>query len=189
MKKHLGAKTIIAPLPVFIIGTYDENGVPNAMNAAWGTQCDFDKVFILLGGHKTTDNLKIKRAFTLAFATPETLEISDYFGIESGRRANKIERAGAHVSMAKFVDAPVIEEYPLTLECEVVELHEGDDEFRVVGKIVNTIADDSILNAKGEVDLAKLKPLCYDSAAKKYRVLGEIAGSAFRDGLKIKNKS
>ncbi|MBO7520705.1 MAG: flavin reductase family protein [Opitutales bacterium] len=188
MKKNLGAKTVIAPLPVFIIGTYDENGTPNAMNAAWGTQCDFDKVFILLGEHKTTDNLKIKRAFTLAFATPETLEISDYFGIESGCKTDKIKQAKAHISKAKFVDAPVIEEYPLTLECEVVELREGDDEFRVIGKIVNTVADESILNGKGEIDLGKLKPLCYDSAAKKYRVLGDVVGSAFRDGLKIKNK-
>ena len=189
MKKNLGAKTVIAPLPVFIIGTYDENGTPNAMNAAWGTQCDFDKVFILLGEHKTTDNLKIKRAFTLAFATPETLEISDYFGIESGRKIDKIKQANAHISKAKFVDAPVIDEYPLTLECEVVELQEGDDEFRVIGKIVNAVADEKILNGKGEIDLDKLKPLCYDSAAKKYRVLGSAIGNAFRDGLKIKNKS
>ncbi|MBR4596984.1 MAG: flavin reductase family protein [Opitutales bacterium] len=188
MKKNLGAITAIAPLPVFIIGTYDENGTPNAMNAAWGTQCDFDKVFILLGEHKTTDNLKIKRAFTLAFATPETLEISDYFGLESGRKTNKIEAAGAHTAKAKFVDAPVIEEYPLTLECEVVEMQEGDDEFRVIGKIVNTIADERILNAKGEIDHDKLRPLSYDSIAKKYRILGETVGSAFRAGLKIKNK-
>ena len=189
MKKNLGAKTLIAPLPVFIIGTYDESGVPNAMNAAWGTQCDYDKVFILLGEHKTTDNLKKTKAFTLSYATPETVYISDYFGIESGRKIDKIKHAGVSVRKADFVNAPVIEAYPFTLECELVEMQEVDGDFRVVGKIVNAIAEDSILDEKGNVDLGKLRPIAYDSSAKVYRVLGEKVGNAFKDGLKIKRKS
>ncbi len=188
MKRNIGAKTIITPLPVFIIATYDENGVPNAMNAAWGTQCDNDKVFLLLGSHKTTDNLKLKKAFTLAFATPETMRISDYFGLESGRRANKIEKAGVHVHKASKVDAPIIDEYPLTLECEVVEMQEVEGDFRIVGQVVNTVADESILGDGGNIDLGKLRPISYDSSAKAYRVLGDIVGNAFHDGASIKNK-
>ena len=111
-KKNIRKELIMAPMPVLIIGTYDENGVPNAMNAAWGTQCDTDAVTIFLSKHKTTENLKLKKAFTVAFATKETLKESDYFGIESGKGINKIEKAGFHTRKAEFVDAPVIEEYP-----------------------------------------------------------------------------
>ena len=91
MRKDFENKTIVVPLPVLIIGTYDENGVPNAMNAAWGTQCDYHKVVLYLGNHKTTENLQFKKAFTLSFANRKTLEVADYFGVESGEYVNKIE--------------------------------------------------------------------------------------------------
>ncbi len=188
MRKDLGNKTVIAPLPVFIIATYDENGVPNAMNAAWGTQWNYHEVSILLGSHKTTDNLKLKKAFTLAFATKETLQISDFFGLESGRRVNKIEKAKVHVEKSRFVDAPVILEYPLVLECEVTEMRPVDEDFQVIGRVVNVTADESILNDTGEIDIGKMNLLTFDSVANVYRLVGAPVGNAFKDGLSVKNK-
>lgn len=187
-KKNIKKELIMAPMPVLIIGTYDENGVPNAMNAAWGTQCDTDAVTIFLSKHKTTENLKLKKAFTVAFATKETLKESDYFGIESGKGINKIEKAGFHTRKAEFVDAPVIEEYPVTIECEVAELADDGGDYRLVGKVVNVVAEESVLDTKGRVDLGKLNLISFDSAAHAYRLLGDVVGQAFHDGLTIKNK-
>lgn len=188
MRKNLGNKTIICPLPVFIIATYDENGIPNAMNAAWGTQWNYHEVSILLGPHKTTDNLKLKKAFTLAFATQSTLEISDYFGVESGKNINKIEKAGVHIEKSRFVDAPIILEYPLVLECEVVEMRPVDEDFQVIGRVVNMTADESILNENGEPDIGKMNLLTFDSSANIYRLVGEEIGQAFKAGMVIKKK-
>lgn len=188
MRKDFGNKTIVVPLPVLIIGTYDENGVPNAMNAAWGTQCDYHKVVLYLGKHKTTKNLELKKAFTLSFANVENLVVADYLGIESGENINKIEKAGLHVVKSKFVDAPIIEEFPLTLECKLTEMAIDNGDFRVVGEVINMNADESILDQNGNVDFDKLKPISFDSSLNYYRALGEKVGEAFHSGLKIKNK-
>ena len=188
MKHNIKKDLIMAPMPVLIIGTYDENGVPNAMNAAWGTQCDMDSITIFLSKHKTTDNLQLKKAFTVAFATKDTMIASDYFGIESGKGINKIEKAGFHAVKAEHVDAPVFEEYPVTLECEMVELADDKGDFRLVGKVINVIADDSVLTEDGKVDLGKLELISFDSALHAYRVIGEVVGKAFHDGLAIKKK-
>ena len=187
-KQNVKKELIMAPMPVLIIATYDENGIPNAMNAAWGTQCDTDKIIISLSHHKTTDNLQIKKAFTVAFATKDTLVESDYFGIQSGKGIHKIEKAGFHVRKSEFVDAPVIEEYPLTIECEVVELTDDGGDYRLIGKVVNVLADESALDEKGRVDLGRLNLISYDSAMQAYRLLGGVVGQAFHDGLAIKNK-
>ena len=136
--------------------------------------------------HKTTENLKHTEAFTLSIATVDTLVLSDYFGLVSGRKENKIEKAGVHVTRSAFVNAPVIDEYPLTLECKVVEMQEALGEMHVVGEIVNMLADESILDVQGKVDLGKLQPISYDSASHSYRVLGDVVGKAFKDGAKIK---
>lgn len=188
MKKNISKSLIMAPMPVLIIGTYDENNVPNAMNAAWGMQCDGDAIMISLGKHKTTENLKIKNAFTVAFATKETLIESDYFGIETGAKVNKIERAGFHAVKSQYVDAPVFEEYPVTLECEVLELQDDEGDYILVGRVENVIADEQVLNEKGNVDLSKLNLITYDSAGHVYREIGRVVGHAFHDGLAIKNK-
>ncbi|WP_294431753.1 flavin reductase family protein [uncultured Treponema sp.] len=176
---------VIVPEGVFIIGTYDENGVPNAMNAAWGIQSDYGQISLFLAKHKTTENLKKTGAFTVAFGTKNTVEISDYFGVESGANVNKIEKAGVHVHKSSHVNAPIIEEYPLTLECEVIEWNEEKEVL--VGKIVAQQADESILT-DGKIDLGKLQPIMYDASFHVYRVIGEVVGNAFKDGLKIKNK-
>lgn len=186
MKKNLGNKTVLAPLPVLIVATYDEQGMPNAMNVAWGGQCGYRHVALNLSlNHKTTENLKHTKAFTLSIATGDTLVISDYFGLVSGRKENKIEKAGVHVTRSEFVDAPVIDEYPLTLECKVIEMREALGEMHVVGEVVNMQADESILDEQGKVDLGKLRPISYDSASHSYRVLGDIVGKAFKDGNKL----
>ncbi len=186
MKKNLGNKTVLAPLPVLIVATYDEQGTPNAMNVAWGGQCGYHHVALNLSlNHKTTENLKHAKAFTLSIATVDTLVISDYFGLVSGHKENKIEKAGVHVTRSEFVDAPVIDEYLLTLECKVLEMQEALGEMHVVGEVVNMQADESILDEQGKVDLGKLRPISYDSATHSYRVLGDIVGKAFKDGNKL----
>lgn len=183
---ELDAKhAVIVPEGVFIIGTYDENGVPNAMNAAWGIQSDYEEISLFLAKHKTTENLKKTGAFTVAFATKNTVQISDYFGVETGANVNKIEKAGVHVHKSAKVNAPIIEEYPLVLECEVKEWNEERE--MLVGKIVSQHADESILT-DGKVDLGKLQPIMYDASFHVYRVIGEVVGNAFKDGLAIKNK-
>ncbi len=174
---------VIVPEGVFIIGTYDENGVPNAMNAAWGIQSDFGEISLFLAQHKTTENIKKTGAFTVSFATKNTVVISDYFGIESGNNVNKIEKAGVHVHKSAHVNAPIIEEYPLTLECEVKEWNEERE--MLVGKIVAQQADESILT-DGKIDIGKLQPIMYDASFHVYRVIGEVVGNAFSDGKKLK---
>ena len=185
MRKDFGKKTIITPLPVVIIGTYDEEGTPNAMNAAWAGQVDADQIIISLSKHKTTDNLERKGEFTVAFATRKTAVASDYFGIESGRKVNKIEKAGFHAVKAAYVDAPVFEEYPLVLECRVVEMKPDGDGYLLTGETVNMSVDESILT-DGKVDLGKMEPIMFDSAMNKYRVIGEIVADAFKAGFELK---
>ena len=114
-----GNKACIAPEGVFIIGTYDEKGVPNAMNAAWGAQSDYGEITLFLAKHKTTDNIKHTKAFTVAFATKDTVEIADYFGVETGNNVNKIEKAACHVHKSHHVNAPIIEEFPVTWNVNV----------------------------------------------------------------------
>ena len=176
--------SVILPEAVFIIGTYDENGVPNAMNAAWGTQTDFNEIIISLSKHKTTENLEKTGAFTVAFGTVDTVTICDYFGVESGKKINKIEKAGCHVHKSEHVNAPIIEEFPLTLECKVKSWK--PEEGILVGEIVSEQADESIMTEDGHVDLDKMKPIIYDAAIHAYRGIGPVLATAFEEGFKIK---
>ena len=175
--------TVITPEAVLIIGTYDENGVPNAMNAAWGTQTDFNEITISLSKHKTTENIEKTGAFTVAFGTESTVTISDYFGVESGSKINKIEKAGCHVHKSANVNAPIIEEFPLTMECVVKEWRK--DEGILIGEVVASQADESIMTGDN-VDLDKLKPIIYDSSIHAYRTVGPVIAQAFKEGFKIK---
>ena len=183
-KEFSGQKACIAPEGVFIIGTYDENGVPNAMNAAWGAQSDYGEITLFLAPHKTTENVKKTKAFTVAFATKDTVEIADYFGIETGKKVNKIEKAGCHTHKSAHVNAPIIEEFPVTLECEMKSY--ADETGILIGKIVAEQADESVLT-DGEVDYDKLQPIIFDIASKTYRLIGPVVGKAFHDGLKLKD--
>ena len=184
MKVELKGNMKFAPLPVLMIGTYDENGVPNLMNAAWGIQSDYNEVFISLSSHKTTDNLEKNPYFTVAFATKDTVVESDYFGVESGRKVNKIEKAGFHAVKSEKINAPVFEEYPVTLECKVSSF----DDHGLWGEVVGMAVDEGVLNEAGRIDWSKVQPISYDSSLNKYRVVEEIVGDAFKSGLVIKNK-
>ena len=178
-----GKQSVITPEGVFIIGTYDENGVPNAMNAAWGMQSDMSEITLMLAKHKTTENFEKTGAFTVAFGTADTVLISDYFGVETGKKVNKIEKAGCHVHKSAYVNAPIIEEFPLTLECTVKSWDKQTG--YLIGEIVASQADESILT-DGKVDLGKLRPIIFDPSFNAYRVVGEVVGKAFSDGLKLK---
>ncbi|MBR1469852.1 MAG: flavin reductase [Prevotella sp.] len=186
-RKNFGAQhPVITPLPCIMIATYDANQVPNVMMAAWGGQCDYNKITFELSAHKTTDNLRLKRAFTVSFATAGDVAESDYFGIESGNKLNKVEHVGFTATPSPNVDAPIIDQYKLTLECRVVTLEDNEDGgARVVGEVVNWSADESILNADGKVDLAKLQPIIYDSSTNAYRVVGDSVGQTWQSGKKF----
>jgi len=185
MRKNFGQQTWFYPMPVLIVAAYDENGNANAMNAAWGGIYDYKKVIICLDeSHKTTKNIKIKKAFTISFATAKYVKECDYLGIASGNKVpNKIQKAGFTVEKSSFVDAPIINELPMTLECNLIKF---DDNGNIIGEIVNVSAKEDILNDKGQIDPLKLQPICYDSVGHKYLKINEIAGNAFEDGKKIK---
>ena len=177
-----GNKSIITPEGVFIIGTYDENGVPNAMNAAWGITTDFKEITISLSDHKTTDNLKIKKAFTVSMATEDQVVPCDYVGIESGRKvSDKFAKAGFHATKSEFVDAPLIDELPLAMECKVKSFDDGI----LIGEIVNVSADESVIT-DGAVDIKKVKPISFDPFGNAYFGVGDKVGSAFKDGMTLK---
>lgn len=177
-----GAKPFIFPMPVLIVGTYDENGVPNAMNAAWGTITDMNEITISMSKHKTTDNLEKTGAFTVSIATEDTVVACDYVGIESADKVpDKFAKAGFHATKSQHVNAPLIDELPMALECKVKSY---EDEI-LIGEIVNITADEGILT-DGKIDPKKLKPIAYDPVNHTYLSLGEKVGNAFRDGNQLK---
>ena len=187
MRKTFSKKAVLLPLPVYIIGTYDEDGKANAMNLAWGTQCGYHEVSLSIAKeHKTMKNILLKKEFTISLATKSTKDIADYFGIVSGNKVDKIEKSGVHIVKSENIDAPIIEEFPLTLECKVIDIQEELGDYRVVAEIINTLADESVLNEKGEIDVDKLELITFDSITNSYRILGERVGQAFKDGAKIK---
>ena len=185
MRKNFGAKTWLYPMPVLIVGTYDENGIPDAMNAAWGGIYDTNMVMVCLDdSHKTTENIKKTRAFTVSFATVNTVVPCDYVGIVSANdEPDKFTKAGFHAIKSEFVNAPVIEELPMTVECELLKFNEDGI---CIGRIVNVSADESILDENGKIDAKKLDPIIYDSVTHAYWNFGENVGKAFSDGNKLK---
>lgn len=182
---NFGAKPFMYPMPVLIIGTYDENGVPNAMNAAWGIITDYQEITVSLSEqHKTAKNLAVTKAFTVSIATEDMVIPCDYVGVVSGNKVpDKFELAGFHATKSQFVNAPLIDELPMALECRVKSFK---DEI-LVGEIVNVNADERILT-DGRIDPEKLKPVTYDPVNHIYIGLGKKVGNAFKDGLQISNK-
>ena len=189
-RKNFGDAGIITPLPAIMIATYDEKENPDVMMAAWGGQCGPKHICFNLSAHKTTDNIRLKKAFTVSFASKNDIVQSDYFGIVSANDApDKVARAGFTVTKSPNVDAPIVNEYPLTLECKVVQMDEDEKGgARVVGEIVNMSAQESILNEEGKVDLSKLQPVIFDSSNNSYRVVGEQVGTAWGSGKAIQEK-
>ncbi len=186
MRKNFGAKACLYPQPVFIIGTYDENGRPNAMNAAWGGISEEKELSICISAeHKTTKNILQKKAFTVSMADAVHVTECDYFGLVSGNDVeDKVEKAGFHAVRAEFVDAPVFEELPMAVECRLISYEE--ETCRLVGEIVNVSVEERVLSDDGKVDVKKLQPITYDSMNHNYLVLGECVGKAFCDGKKLK---
>ena len=172
-------------MPVLIVGTYGENGSPNAMNAAWGGIYDTNLVMVCLADdHKTTENIKKTGAFTVSFATSKTVAPCDYVGIVSANDVHdKFEKAGFHAIRSEFVNAPIIEELPMTVECKLLKFNEDGI---CIGEIINASADESVLDENGKVDAKKLDPIIYDSVTHAYWNFGEKVGRAFSDGKKIK---
>lgn len=185
MRKDFGAKCWLYPMPVLIVGSYDENMVPNAMNAAWGGIYDTNMVMVCLADdHKTTENIKKSGAFTLSFATTKTVAPCDYVGIVSANDVpDKFIRAGFHATKSSLVNAPIIDELPMTVECRLIKFNEDGI---CIGEIVNISADESILDEEGRVDAKKLDPIIYDSVSHAYWSFGEKVGRAFSDGKSIK---
>ena len=186
MRKNLKAKAYVYPLPVLIIGTFDENGVADAMNAAWGTVCDTAQVCVCLSAtHKTVKNLLKSKAFTVSMADADNVVPADYVGVVSANKVpDKLSKTGWHTVKSEFVNAPIIQELPLTLECKLVS-YDTETEL-CIGEVVNVSADERILDKNGKIDLTKFKPLCYDCDTHGYYQLGERVGNAFADGLKLK---
>lgn len=185
MRKNFGAKPMLYPMPVLIIGSYDENGRPNAMNAAWGGISEETEISICVDNtHKTAHNILKTGAFTVSVADVGNVVAADYVGIVSGNKeSDKIEKAGWTAEKSELVNAPLFRELPFCLECKLKSFNE--ETCRLVGEIVNVSVDESILT-DGKIDLAKFRPITYDSANHNYVALGETVGKAFSDGKKIK---
>lgn len=187
MKETIKSKIVVAPLPVFIIGTYDAEGNPDAMNAAWGTQIGYEELTLLLdSSHKTTANIRENGEFTVAIGTVDTLALCDYFGIVSANKVpDKLARSGAISIKSERINAPIIEQFPLTMECEAISIDDYKGDARITARVVRVLADPEILNERGKVDYAKLRPITFDSETNSYRELGGVVGRAFHDGASV----
>lgn len=186
MRKNLGAKAILYPMPVLIIGTYDEKGTPNAMNAAWGGISEEKEISICVSDdHKTAENVVKSGAFTVSVADKNNVVAADYVGIVSGNDVpDKIAKCGWTAEKSEKVNAPLFRELPMALECKLISFDK--ETCRLVGEIVNVSADEGILDEKGRIDLSKFSPITYDPVGHTYRALGEAVGKAFSDGKKLK---
>ena len=185
MKKNFGVKNWMFPMPVLMIGTYNEDGTPNMMNAAWGGITLEDQISLCIASlHRTWANIAARRAFTVAFGTVDTVTACDYLGIVSGNDTpEKVAKSGFNAVKSEFVDAPVMEELPLVLECELVSMNE--ENCNVIGRIVNCAVEESALT-DGNPDAAKMKPICFDSCQHVYRLMGETVAKAFSCGEALK---
>lgn len=187
MKKELGVKPYLFPMPVLMIATYGQEGKVDVMNMAWGGICAENMVALNIDeDHKTAKNIKERMAFTLSVADLDHLAEADFFGIATGNKMeDKFERTGMHAVRSDKVDAPVIEEYPLTLECKVVALESTVYGFRVLGEIVNVLADEKVLDEKGRVDPTRLNAFIFDQCQSGYYKVGEKVGQAWKSGTRF----
>lgn len=190
MTKNFGVKPYLFPMPTYMIGTYNEDNTVDVMMMAWGGICAEDMVALNLeASHKTVANIESRKAFTLAIPGTDTLKESDFLGIATANKmADKFARTGLHSVKSERVDAPVITEYPVTLECEVVEMKNQPYGLRVLGRIVNVIADEKVLDEKGKIDSAKLHAFVFDQMQDGYYAIGEKVGQAWHSGAELMKK-
>lgn len=184
MKKNLGVVQAVYPMPVLMVAAYDENGKVNVMNAAWGMICNTDRIALFIDeDHKTTQNLLKTKAFTVALADRAHMDVADFFGIATGNKMeDKFERTGYHAVKSAFVNAPIIEEFPVVMECELAEVTSTDSFYAIVGRIVNTAAEESVLSENGKIDPARLDALIFDQFQHGYYVSGDRVGKAWNAG-------
>ena len=187
MRTKLNITEGIFPMPVLMVATYNEDGSVNVMNAAWGTMQERNMVVLnLTETHKTVKNIKARGAFTVSIADAAHLVEADYFGVESGNRvSDKFARSGLTASKAETVDAPVINEFPLCLECEFVEYQSGEYGCGVIGKVVNVTADERVM-VNGKIDMSLVNAIAFDPYTHGYYKVTERVGEAFKDGLNLK---
>ena len=190
MLKDLGVKPYLFPMPVLMISTYGEKDKVDVMNMACGGICAENMVALNIDeSHKTSENIKKRGAFTLSIADVEHIEAADFFGIATGNKMeDKFERSGLHAVRSTRVDAPIVEEFPVTLECKVVECQQTAYGFRVLGEIVNVLADEKVLDEKGKVDPTKLNAFLFDQFQSGYYKIGEKVGQAWKSGAGLMGK-
>jgi len=187
MRKKLNITEGIFPMPVLMVATYNEDGSVNVMNAAWGTMHERGNVALnLTETHKTVKNIKARKAFTVSIADAAHVVEADYFGVESGNRVgNKFENSGLTASKSELVDAPVINEFPLCLECEFIEYQDGEYGCGVIGKVVNVTADEKVI-VDGKIDINLVNAIAFDPYTHGYYKVSGRVGEAFKDGLQLK---
>lgn len=190
MTKNFHTKPYLFPMPTYMIGTYNEDDTVDVMMMAWGGICAEDMVALNLEAeHKTVANIETRKAFTLAVPGTDTLRESDFFGIATANKmADKFERSGLHAARSERVDAPVITEYPITLECQVIEMQSQPYGLRVLGKIVNVIADEKVLDEAGNIDVSKIHAFAFDQMQNGYYAIGEKVGQAWHSGADLMKK-
>ena len=190
MKKDLGVVPAVFPMPVLMVAAYDKNQKVNVMNAAWGQICDMDKIILFLAeDRKTLANMKESKAFTVSIADEAHMDVADFFGIASGNRVDdKFERTGYHAVKSDKVNAPVIEEFPVAIECELAEIVNTENVFGIVGKIVNVKANEEVLSDNGKIDPTKLHALIFDQFQNGYYAVGKKVGQAWNAGKDLMKK-
>ena len=174
-------------MPVLMIATYNEDGSVDVMNAAWGTMLDRDYVILnLTESHKTVKNIKKRKGFTVSIADAKHVTQADYFGVVSANFVkDKFEKSGLTATKSTLVDAPIINEFPICMECEFVEYQDDQYGCGVIGKIVRVSADEKVLNGDN-VDIEKLEAIAFDPYTHGYYKVSKRVGNAFKDGLKLK---
>lgn len=187
MRKDLGVQPAVFPMPVLMVAAYDENGVVDVMNAAWGMISGHDKIALFIDeDHKTTKNIRAVKAFTVSLADREHMEGADFFGIATGNTMpDKFEKSGYHAEKSSFVNAPIITEFPVTLECELTEIVETENLHAVVGTIKNVSADEKVLSDEDKIDPMKLDALVFDQFQRGYYVATEKVGQAWDAGKEM----
>ena len=190
MKKNLGVVQAVYPMPVLMVAAYDEASRVNVMNAAWGMICAMDKIALFIDeDHKTTQNLLKTKAFTVALADRAHMDVADFFGIATGNKMeDKFERTGYHAVKSEHVNAPIVEEFPVVMECELAEVVHTESMYAIVGRIVNVAAEEAVLDEKGKVDPGKLNALIFDQFRHGYYVSGEQVGKAWNAGAALMKK-
>ena len=186
--KSFGQKPWMLPQPVLIIGTYNQDGTPNAMNAAWAGQWDAKEIMISMGSHATTENLARCPEFTVAFATKDTLVASDFVGIVSAKNdPEKMQKTGWTVLKSENVNAPVFTDFPMTMECRILrKIDVSEEGYYIVAEIVNILVDEKYIGDDGKPDVAKMSLITYEPIHHGYVALGERVGNAFSDGKTLK---